>query len=122
MYPRTEYEMTEADLEKILDACKPVPVMMIGGFAPASPQENANAAWAELGRRMGFDHMTVQPIHGKGNRFFTAVPSETDEGRADRLAREAEEKRQAEIATLNEEIRQREERLRQLGARPYSPR
>lgn len=25
MYPRTHYEMTEADLEKILSACKPTP-------------------------------------------------------------------------------------------------
>ena len=37
MYPRTEYEMTEADLEKILDACKPVPARQLGA-RPYSPR------------------------------------------------------------------------------------
>ena len=70
-----EYEMTQADLDKILDACKPVRYMVVGGVMPSTPQENANAAWAELGSRMGFDHMSVKPVSGKGDRFFTAVPS-----------------------------------------------
>lgn len=47
--------MTEGDLNRILDACKPVAVI-----TGNSPQENANLAWAELGKRMGFDYMTVQ--------------------------------------------------------------
>lgn len=72
---RREYEMTDSDLEKLLNACKPVPCMMIGGYAPPSPQQNANTAWAELGSRMGFDPMSVRPC-GKGDRFFTAVPVE----------------------------------------------
>ena len=38
MYPRTNYEMTQEDLDRILDACNPVPYM------PRSAQENANAA------------------------------------------------------------------------------
>ena len=71
---RKDYEMTQADLDKIMDACKPVPYMVFGGIPPRSPQENANDAWAELGRRMGFDHMTVQPT-GRGDRFFSAVPN-----------------------------------------------
>ena len=66
--------MTEQDLKKILDACKPVPIIMshVGGGYD-SPQERANQAWKELGDRMGFDFMTVEPC-GKGNRFFTALP------------------------------------------------
>jgi hypothetical protein len=71
---RKEYEMTEADLAKILEACKPVPYMVFGGMPPRSPQESVNAAWAELGRRLGFDHMTVAPT-GRGDRFFSAVPN-----------------------------------------------
>lgn len=114
MYPRTEYEMTEGDLKAILDACKPVPVMMIGGTTPSSTQENANRAWAGLGERMGFDSTTVQPIAGKGNRFFTAVPSETEVVRKERLAREAEEKRQREIARLSGEIAERQRQLTAL--------
>lgn len=70
MYPRINYEMTENNLEKILDACEPTPAIMIGNYAPASPQENANRAWQCLGEKMGFDHMTVMPIPGKGQRFF----------------------------------------------------
>ena len=70
-----EYEMTPEDLEKILAACKPVPAMFLSGGQPmgASPQENANRAWQELGERMGFVWDTVE-ANGKGNRFFTAEP------------------------------------------------
>lgn len=73
---RQLYEMTQADLDKILDACKPTPVMYLSGGKPMynSPQENANAAWVELGDRMGFDGMTVQPAGRGGMRFFTAEP------------------------------------------------
>ena len=90
MYPRTNYEMTQEDLDRILDACKPVPYIVIGGHAPRSAQENANAAWAELGARMGFDAMTVQP-DGRSNRTFTAIPSETVEQRCERILREKNE-------------------------------
>ena len=106
--------MTEEDLATILDACKSVPVMMIGSYSPSSPQENANRAWAALGKKMGFDHMTVEPIRGKGNRFFTAVPSETEEGRKERETREAAERRRTEIAKLNDEITERQKRLGDL--------
>jgi hypothetical protein len=114
MYPRTNYEMTEEDLATILDACKSVPVMMIGSYSQSSPQENANRAWAALGNKMGFDHMTVEPIRGKGSRFFTAVPSETEEARKEREAREATEKRWSEIAKLNDEITERQKRIGDL--------
>lgn len=67
-----EYEMTEEDLQAILDACKPTPCIMLQCGMPRSPQENANDAWEKLGRKMGFDYMTVRPIPSKGNRFFTA--------------------------------------------------
>ena len=71
---RREYEMTEDQLKRLLEACRPVPYMIFGGREPRSPQENANAAWQELGREMGFDGMSVQPVPGKGQRFFTALP------------------------------------------------
>jgi len=76
MNQRINYEMTEEDLQQILDACKPTPVIKIGNYTPASPQENANRAWRMLGEKMGFDYMTVQPIAGKGNQCFSAVPTE----------------------------------------------
>lgn len=69
------YEMTEEQLDKILDASKPVPYIKVGNSFPSSPQERANRAWKALGEEMGFQHMTVSPIPDKGDRFFTAVPA-----------------------------------------------
>ena len=72
---RTNYEMTEAELVIILDACKPTPVMYLSGGRPLcnTQQENANQAWKLLGDTYGFDHMTVQPT-GQGDRVFSAEP------------------------------------------------
>ena len=116
MYPRTEYEMTEEDFNTLMEAMKPVPMIMIQCGNPPSQQENANRAWAALGAKMGFDSETVQPTSGKGQRFFTAVPSEHEDARKERLAREAEEKRQREITRLTEEIAERERKLAELQA------
>ena len=113
MYPRTKYEMTEADLEHILDACKPVPYIVIGGHAPRSQQDNANAAWEELGSRMGFDAMTVQP-EGSSNRTFTAIPSETPMQRDEREKREGEAKRIKEVDRLRKVIVEAEAALAKL--------
>lgn len=116
MYPRVEYEMTQEELDEIIDACKPTRVMFLSGGVPlgGSPQENANAAWARLGEKRGFDSMSVRPVDGKGMRFFTAIPTETAEQKKDREAREAEEARLAEISTLEAEIAERNERLAAL--------
>lgn len=73
---RREYEMTDTQLDRLLDACRPVPYMVFGGRPPSSPQENANAAWATLGRELSFKPTTVRPIPGKDQRFFTALPLE----------------------------------------------
>lgn len=70
---RIEFHLTEKQLNDLMDACKPVIYMVIGGVPPPSPQENANAAWASLGAELGFDYMTVQPVSGKGNDYFTAA-------------------------------------------------
>ncbi len=71
---RREYELTDEQHAKLLDACKPTPAMWGRGGMPMfkSPQENANAAWADIGREMGFDSMTVRPVAGKSSRYFTA--------------------------------------------------
>lgn len=67
----TRFEMSQEDLEVILTACKPVPLIMLQCGMPRSQQENANDAWARLGKKLGFDPMTVKPT-GEGDRFFTA--------------------------------------------------
>ncbi len=68
--------MTEEQFKDILDACKPVPYIIIAGMEPASPQENANDAWRRLGEVLGFKYMSVRPLHLKGPRFFTAEPKD----------------------------------------------
>ena len=68
---RKNFEKTQEQLGKLMEACQPTRVMKIGSYMPPSPQENANAAWKALGLEMGFEFMTVQPDE-KGDRFFTA--------------------------------------------------
>lgn len=77
MGDRREFEMSEDQLEKLLDASKPVPAMFLSGGRPmlGTPQENANTAWQLLGQELGFRWDTVQPCPGKGQRFFMAVPN-----------------------------------------------
>ena len=113
MNPRVEYEMTQEDLDALYVACRPVACMLIGGVAPSSPQENANRAWAKLGEKMGFDSMSVRPSN-KGERFFTAIPSETESQKTERLKREKEAKRQSDISRLTAEIEERQNELRAL--------
>ena len=66
---RKEYEMTARQLADLLNACKPVPYIIVGGMPPRSPQERANDAWRALGRELGFVWDTVQSISGKDQRF-----------------------------------------------------
>lgn len=70
--------MSEEDLATIIEACKLVPYMIVGGMEPSTPQENANRAWATLGKKMGFDSTTVEPIERCSMHFFTAIPNETE--------------------------------------------
>ncbi len=116
MYPRTNYEMTEKDLKKILEASKPTPVMFLSGGTPigGNQQENANRAWEELGKKMGFDYMTFRPIEGGGQRFFTAIPSETESQRREREKKEAHKKKIERIDQLNKEIANREKEIKEL--------
>lgn len=71
---RINFEMSDNDLQDLLDQMKPVPMIMLQCGSPPSAQERVNAAWAKLGLKMGFDPMTVRP-NGKGDKFFSAVPT-----------------------------------------------
>ncbi len=73
---RKEFEMSQEQFDKILEASRSVPAIALHCGPISSPQENANLAWKSLGVEMGFDGMTVQPT-GKGNLFFTAEPRES---------------------------------------------
>lgn len=70
---RKEYRLTSEQKGKLLEAMKPVPYMVIGGQPPRSQQENANAAWKELGKELGFIWDTVRPIQGKTDDWFSAI-------------------------------------------------
>ena len=74
-----EYEMSEEDLKRILDAGKPVPYMSIGGVPPRRAWESLTVVWQELGQKLGFDPWTAQPIPGKGDRVFTAEPTSEED-------------------------------------------
>lgn len=71
---KKRFDMTEADLRRILDASKPTIYMVFGNQPPLSSQDNANAAWRELGDRMGFDGMSAEPIPGAPPTAFLATP------------------------------------------------
>ncbi len=108
MNPRVDYEMSQNALDKILEACEPVMCMKIGNSMPSSQQENANRAWAALGKEMSFDSETVRPSN-KGQRFFTAVPSETEAQKQERLQRN-------EISTLNSDVVDLANAIREVGS------
>lgn len=74
MTERKEYELTTEQFNKLIEACRSVPAIMLQCGMPSSPQENANRAWCALGQELGFDGMSVEPS-SKGQRFFTAIPS-----------------------------------------------
>jgi hypothetical protein len=76
--PREEFELTEEELNGLLDAMKPEPLIMLQCGMPKSRQERANDAWAALGAKRGFEPMSVQQ-HTKGQRWFWAVPAEKAE-------------------------------------------
>jgi len=73
---RKEFKLNEEQYAKLIEACKPVPYMIIGGVEPKSQQENANDAWEHLGKEMGFEYMSVEPVRGKDSRYFTARAKE----------------------------------------------
>src|SRR3990167_2105844 len=69
---RKEFEMTKEDFDDLLNACISAPIIILKCEEPPTPQDIANAAWKPLGEKMGFDHLTVQPVDGKPDTFFTA--------------------------------------------------
>ena len=57
--------------------------------------------------------MTFQPS-SKVNLFFTAIPSEPENLRKEREAKEAEENKKKQIEQLKTEILEREEKIKEL--------
>ncbi len=77
MSPRREYEMSQADLDVLLEAHKsPYLISRLVAYPPpvTAPSKRTVAAWSSLGRKMGFDSESALTVPGKGLRFFTAQP------------------------------------------------
>lgn len=75
------YELSEEQYQRIIEASKPVPYLVIGGMPPESPRVKAERVWQSLGKEMGFKWDTARPS-SKGDHFFEAEPSQkTEEGR-----------------------------------------
>lgn len=70
---KKRFEMSENQLKTMMKAFQPVPYIVVGGYSPRSPQENANDAWKLLGEEMGFIWDTVEPSN-EGDRIFFAEP------------------------------------------------
>tara|TARA_R110000744_G_scaffold378557_1_gene494873 strand:+ start:527 stop:823 length:297 start_codon:yes stop_codon:yes gene_type:complete len=66
-----DFEMTQTQLDTLMEGMKPTPMIALQCGQGRSTQERAHDAWNRLGKEMGFDHYTARP-NGKGDRFFTA--------------------------------------------------
>jgi hypothetical protein len=73
---RQEYRLSEEEVQELIAAMKPTPVMYVSGGINigGNVQENANAAWRTLGERRGFVWDTVRPVNGKTMHWITAEP------------------------------------------------
>lgn len=76
MSKHIEYEMSEEQYARMIEACKPVPLIMLQCGPAPSQQERVNAAWTELGKEMGFKPMTATRSFRNSERFFLAEPEE----------------------------------------------
>lgn len=72
---KQEFEMTDADLDKMKSiASQSAPVMMIGGVdLSQGRQMSANEFWKELGDRLGFVWDSCEGS-AKGIKYFLATP------------------------------------------------
>lgn len=70
------FTMTPEQHSKLLEACRPVPMIALQCGEPRSAQENANDAWRALGADLGFDWTTVRRVAGEPDSVFEAKPIE----------------------------------------------
>jgi len=86
-----EFEMSEDDLNTLMKSMKPTPYILGSGGVPLlrTTQERANDAWGQLGQKLGFKHMTVEPITGKGDRFFKAEEITSERQHSDQESKES---------------------------------
>lgn len=75
---RQEYLLTQEEVNELLEACKPVPMIALQCGNPVSAQERANAAWEALGKKRGFVGSSAEPVQGKSMLYVSAIPVSAD--------------------------------------------
>ena len=70
-----EYQMTQEELDTLLNACQASPCIKVGNVDMGkSAQENANDYWKILADKYGFVWDTARPIKGEADATkFTAL-------------------------------------------------
>lgn len=58
-----QFTITEEEMQRVLEASKPVPYMVFGGMEPMPPQERANRAWQSIGEAHGVEWMSIRPVN-----------------------------------------------------------
>lgn len=73
--PTKRFILTDEQYASIIEASKPTPVMYLSGGMSMfdSPQENANRAWQNLAKELGFVWDTVRPVSGEPRQFDAEV-------------------------------------------------
>jgi hypothetical protein len=61
-----KYRLSEEQMERLLDASIPIPMIMLQCGNPPSVQENVNCAWREIADELGFIWDTAVPCKWVG--------------------------------------------------------
>ena len=67
---KAEFKLTEEEINRFKNINRTY--MVVGGFEPQSPQEQANQIWKDLAQKHGFAWDSVEPSPGKGQEYFVA--------------------------------------------------
>jgi len=74
-----QYTMTDSEYTELMEACKPVPYLIVGGRKPSSPRENAMHVWAKIAARVGCDCNSIAPANTGNNHDFMGEPLQKQE-------------------------------------------
>ena len=67
-----EYELTQEEYDALMEASKPVTYMVVDGYEPSSPYENAMRVWDKVCARVRCRRDTI--TRGKDKMHFCASP------------------------------------------------
>jgi hypothetical protein len=58
---RERYRLAEEDCVALMDASKPLPLMVIAGKLPLTVEEMVTPIWERIADRLGLDLWSIQP-------------------------------------------------------------